>query len=337
MNGDDGTWPGEDADDREERDERDEREDAADRGGPEEHLATLLASLERASKEAEASEDVSAGTSSWFDGWWIRAARAAALGHPEPFERWPALAGSRRIRGGDVIDRLGRSILQRLETAAGPAGDEAVVDAEDLGCLSIVEPSVTGLIDWDVAAVEMVRLVVAAAESRVLSEAGVEAIRRHARWFPLPAPYRLPAVAEPLSGIDLVVAAAPASPVRHVAATPMVAEPEAVLFDGGRPSTSMIERFAGREGEAVTPGGHLLRAAPRLDRWWGVRVRLEGDGAASVAAARLGSRGLERLAVEDPDAVVFETSLAGLSPDVQSRLVASEIMLRSIDGGRFTM
>ena len=69
----------------------------------------------------------------------------------------------------------------------------------------------------------------------------------------------------------------------------------------------------------------------------GFSARSSGDGAASVAAARLGSRGLERLAVEDPDAVVFETSLAGLSPDVQSRLVASEIMLRSIDGGRFTM
>ncbi len=272
-----------------------------------------------------------------FGSWWRRAARAAALGRPEPFQRWPRLADELRLSWRDVVVASGRSILGTLETVQGLEGDRAVIDAEDLRCLYAIESEVTGLITWDPAVTELIGLVVGAADSRPLTEAGVELLRRHAVSFPLASSRRIPPVAEPLSGIDLAVGTAPVMPVRHVAATSSEAVDEVALFDGGRPSDRMMARFADRQGEAVTPGGRLFRAIPHLDRWWGIRVRIEGEGAAGIVAARLGSLRLEPLPIEDDDAGHFEASLAGLTPDVQSRLVASEIMLRSVDGGRFTV
>ena len=272
-----------------------------------------------------------------FGTWWRRAARAAALGRPEPFLRWPRLAEERRLSWSEVVVASGKGILNTLETVQGLEGDRAVIDAEDLWCLHAIEPEATGLITWDPSVTDLVGLVVEAADSRPLTESGVELLRRHAARFPLAASRRIPSLAEPLSGIDLAVGAAPVTPVQHVAATVSEVVEDAVLFDGGRPSDRMIARFADRQGEAVTPGGRLFRAIPQLDRWWGVRVRIEGEGAAGIVAARLGSLGLERRTIEDENAGHFETSLAGLTPDVQSRLVASEIMLRSVDGGRFTV
>ena len=98
-----------------------------------------------------------------FGSWWRRAARAAALGRPEPFQRWPRLADELRLSWRDVVVASGRSILGTLETVQGLEGDRAVIDAEDLRCLYAIESEVTGLITWDPAVTELIGLVVGAA------------------------------------------------------------------------------------------------------------------------------------------------------------------------------
>ena len=281
--------------------------------------------------------DTPPATAEEFGIWWIRSARAAVLGEPEAFDRWPSLATSLSLPPDGVIDRVCRTILRRLESDPGPSGDDAVVDAEDLLCLRGVEPERTRLVSWSGRLDDLVTLTVDAAGDRVLASEGVAAIRAHADAFPLPGRFRLPAIDHPLDHVDLLVGTTPLRPIAHVAAEPEAAGAEVAMFDGGRPSTRMMDRFAGRRGDAVSPRGRFFVAEPKLDAWWGVRIRIEGDGAETVLAARLGSRALDRLDVEEPGVTHFETSLAGFTPDVQSRLIGSEIMLRTSDGGRFSM
>lgn len=272
-------------------------------------------------------------TSKGFEAWWLGAARAAGLGRHEPFLRWPAIASRIGVSAEVAIKRVCGSVLERLEGPIGMDGDRAVVDAEDLACLQSVEPVTTALLAWPNG---WVRMAVAAAESRALCAAGVETIRRHAVMFPLSEAMRLPVVALPLEPIDLMAGARRPGPVQVLAEVALVSETELVSFDDGRPSPRMIERFARRRGEGVTPTGRLFRAEPVLDRWWGVRVRVEGDGAGGVSDARLGSLRMTRHPGENGD-WHFEASLAGMTPDVQSRLLCSQLMLRSRDGGRFTV
>ena len=73
------------------------------------------------------------------------------------------------------------------------------------------------------------------------------------------------------------------------------------LFDGGRPTETMLRRFADRKGEGVTPNQAMVRVMPQLDEFWGVVVRIAGDASGLVRSVRLGTRPMQRVEVPDGD------------------------------------
>ncbi len=274
-----------------------------------------------------------------FAAWWLMAGRLAALGDDGPFRTWPRVAGALAIDAIESIAESARHGVRILGDGGGEPLAEAIIDAEDAGCLAEAEARTTALLDG---LSPIVDAWMEAAADAVPDEDAAEVLREHAVAFPLPSSARLPAVGTPLTSVELMAAAA-SMPMRRPTRLAPVFEFEETLalFDGGRPTETMLRRFAERRGEGVTPGEAMMRMTPQLDEFWGVVVRIAGDASELVRSVRLGTRPMRRVAPSetdgDPaaDGVLYETVLAGLPLAERLRLLRSDIGITTADGGRF--
>ena len=284
-----------------------------------------------------------------FVAWWLMAARLATLGDDATFRTWPRVAGQLGIDAVAAMAHAARRAVHVLGDGVGEPLAEAIIDAEDAGCLVAAEGASTGLLPE---LRPIVEAWVRAAADAVPDEEAAEILRDHAEAFPLPSPSRLPAVGTPLTSVELLAAAALAPVFRPTRLAPVFEFEETLaLFDDGRPTETMRRRFGERRGEAVTPGDASMEVATQLDEFWGVVVRISGDAARLVRSVRLGTRPLRRIEVDEADAtdgsgpvpsepvpsepVLFETLLAELPLAERLRLLRSDIGITTGDGGRF--
>lgn len=274
-----------------------------------------------------------------FVAWWLMAARLAVLGDDASFLTWPRVSGQLGLDAVAALAAAARRGVHVLGDGAGEPLAEAIIDAEDAGCLIAVEASSTGLLPTLRPIVEA--WMMAAAEA-VPDEEAAAILREHADAFPLPPANRLPSVETPLTSVELLAAAAIAPVSRPTRLAPVFEFEETLaLFDDGRPTETMRRRFGERRGDAVTPGDATMEVATQLDEYWGVVVRIGGDAARLVRSVRLGTRPLRRVEVDDaestdgPGPVLFETVLAELPLAERLRLLRSDIGITTGDGGRF--
>jgi len=286
-----------------------------------------------------------------FAAWWLQTARLAVLGDDASFRTWPSVAKRLEIDAVEAIAEAARHGVPTLGDGAGEPLAEAIIDAEDAGCLLEAESRSTALLPALAPIIEAWQL--AAAEA-VPDEDAAEILREHAAAWPLPADLRLPAVEIPLTDLELLAAgvsrAAWAKPMRL--APVFEFEESLALFHDGRPTEAMCRHFAARRGEGVTPAGSMLRVVPQLDEFWGVVVEVTGAAARRVRSVRIGSWPLRR--VEDVESassgsgwsdgsdesdpvVLFEAVIANLPFAARMRLIRSDIGISTDDGGRFLL
>ena len=264
----------------------------------------------------------------------LRAARLAAIGEPDRLLAWPGLATEAGLDAMASIREMagaGQSVLDGVEE-----GDlaQAIIDAEDAGCLRIQEPRHTGLLSG---IEEVLACWADSAERAIPDESVVERLESHALIWPLPDDCRLAIVAEPISGLDLELAAGlPADPPirisKHGAA--LIKEEELALLDDGRPSRRLMDRFAAKRGGHELGSIGQITARGELDEWWGVRLLLEGAVSAHVHSVRLGSMPLRR-DPEDPE--LWSVRLHPLSLASRLRMIAMDFCIRLNDGTRLIL
>jgi hypothetical protein len=255
--------------------------------------------------------------------------------------------------GIDAVEAIAEAARVGVRTLGDGAGDplaEAIIDAEDAGCLRQMESRTTSLLPGLESIVDPW---LQAAEEAVLDEDAAEVVREHADAYPLPEACRLPVVQTPLTDLEVLAAGASATwskPIRL--AEVFEFEESMALFHDGRPTETMRRRFAERRGEGVTPADAVLRVLPQLDEFWAVVIRVTGDAARRVRSVRLGAWPLQRVdtldsvaesaweagdAADGADVAVFETVLARLPFADRMRLIRSEIGITTDDGGRFLL
>ena len=260
--------------------------------------------------------------------WILRAARLAAIGDETKLAAWPKLASTLGI---DVVDAMTKSAIasiKTLEESGGHALGEAIGDAEDASCLRSVEPRITGLLE---PIFPLLDLWIETAEECPLDDDALDLVHARRETWELGGAERLAVVETPLHEIDLHIAAGLHGGVQRLAPVFELAE-DLALFADGKPSSRMLDQFNARGGQGVTPGGLDIIVEPTLDEWWYVFVRIKGAAAKVVRQVRLGTLLLERL---DDDAALWTVSLKDLPLDPLTRLVGSDIAIKTTDGGRF--
>ncbi len=286
-----------------------------------------------------------------FIRWWFHAARLAALGDEEPFRRWPTIAGELGIDALHAVALAARAGLQVLGDGAGEPLAEAIIDAEDAGCLLDVEARSTGLLPGLRPIIEAWML---AASDAVLDEDAAEILCDHRDAWPLADSTRLPIVRTPLTELELLAAGNAGRWSRPMRLAEVFEfEEAAALFHDGRPTEAMQRRFEERQGDGVTPAGAFIRVLPRLDDYWAVIVTITGEAARRVRAVRLGTWPLLRVddgevepgrgsggahdGSDDESTTIFEATLASLPFEDRLRLIRSDIGITTDDGGRFLL
>lgn len=264
----------------------------------------------------------------------LRAARLSAMGEPDHLLAWPTLATEAGLDAMVSVRDMasaGQSVLDGVDE-----GDlvQAIIDAEDAGCLRIQEPLHTALLSG----LEDVLLCWSAAAEHAMPDASeVEALESHAAAWPLPDDCRLPIVAEPIAGADLeLVAGLPADPPIRIneSRAALIEEEPLAMLDDGRPSRRLMDRFAAKRGGHELDTIGRLSAQGELDEWWGVRLVLEGPVAAHVHSVRLGSLPLRR----DPeDRELWSVRLHPLSLASRLRMIAMDFCIRLNDGTRLIL
>jgi hypothetical protein len=260
--------------------------------------------------------------------WMLRAARLAAVGDGTPFAAWPQLASILNVDVIDAITKTAISSTKTLEESGGHALGEAIGDAEDASCLRSVEPGLTGLL---AAVFPILDLWIDAAEECPLDDDAIDLVHARRETWDLGEAERLAVVRTPLHELDLQVTAGLNGGVQRLAPVFELAE-DLALFADGKPSKRMLAQFNARKGQGVTPGGLDIIVEPILDEWWDVFVRIKGTAAKFVRQVRLGTLLLERL---EDDAALWTVSLKNLPLDPLTRLVGSDIAIKTTDGGRF--
>ncbi len=260
--------------------------------------------------------------------WILRAARLESVSGDSPFAAWPQLASAVGIDVVDAITEAAKVSMKVLEESGGHALGEAIGDAEDASCLRAVEPASTGLLG---PVFPMLELWVEAAEESPLDDDAFDIVTARRETWPLGDDRRLSVVQTPLHELDHRVVAKLHGGVQRLAPVFELAE-DLALFADGRPSKRMLDQFNSRKGQGVTPAGLDIIVEPVLDDWWDVFVRIKGSASKIVRQVRLGTLLLTRLE-EDPD--LWTVSLKDLPLDPLTRLVGSDIAIKTTDGGRF--
>ncbi len=293
-----------------------------------EELLRELASEERWMRTAATSGTPEQPEPDDLVSWILRAARLQAAGGDSPFSAWPQLASAMKVDVVDAITKSAKVSMKVLEESGGHALGEAIGDAEDASCLRAVEPESTGLLD---PVFPMLELWMEAAEECPLDDDAFDIVTARRETWPLGENQRLAVVQTPLHELDHRVVARLHGSVQRLAPVFELAE-DLALFADGRPSKRMLDQFNSRKGQGVTPGGHEIIVEPVLDDWWEVFVRIKGSASKIVRQVRLGTLLLKRLE-EDPD--LWTVSLKDLPLDPLTRLVGSDIAIKTTDGGRF--
>jgi hypothetical protein len=284
-----------------------------------------------------------------FAAWLLRAVRLAAVGDPEGFDQWPALASELGIDVASSIRHAALDGLETLDDARGERLAEAVIDAEDAACLRLIEPRRTDLL-IDEAFDRILLLWVDAAEGVLTDEDAASVLDSHRTSWAVPAEARLSVIETPLGALEHRLGAV--SPSRAIRLAPIFEHAEELaMFDGGRPTDGMIRRFAARRGRGETPSGRDLEVEGSLDPHWQITVWIRGTASALVRGVRIGTRALEihpdfRSSMDAPDddgpdggndgpARPWSVSLAGLPLEVRTRLICGDVAISTVDGGRF--
>ena len=284
-----------------------------------------------------------------FAAWLLRAVRLAAVGDPEGFDQWPALASELGIDVASSIRHAALDGLETLDDARGERLAEAVIDAEDASCLRLIEPRRTDLLA-DEAFDRILLLWVDAAEGVLTDEDAASVLDSHRISWPVPAEARLSVIETPLGALEHRLGGVSPSPAIRLAPIFEHAESSA-MFDGGRPTDGMIRRFAARRGRGETPSGRDLEVEGSLDPHWQITVWIRGTASALVRGVRIGTRAMEihpdfrsSLDAADDDgsdggndgpARPWSVSLAGLPLEVRTRLICGDVAISTVDGGRF--
>ena len=299
---------------------------------------------ERVRADAGRLADAEASTSEApFVSWMLEAARLAALGDVEPFTEWPRLATAAGVDLDAAMRRRALAGIEAIEKADGVELAEGVVSAEDAAFLVAIEAATTDLLG-EGAGIAALRTWIDAAGEAVPDEEAIEAIVAHGRRWPVTPERRLPVVERPLGELDLVsggVLSQPGARWRRVLPRSERVE-ELAVFDDGRPTPGMIDRFAARRGRADLRDGTSCEIDSELDPFWqvsvsvqpGERVRRVRLGAV-VLAAHADQEGAASLDVEGT-----RTWFVGLSRhplDVRIRLASSDLVVETDDGDRFLL
>lgn len=271
----------------------------------------------------------------------LLAARLAALGDEAVFGDWPSDLRSRfgEAASGDLVAKIRDAclaLIPRLRSGSGSELASALRTAQSLQSLLEADRAHGGLLEPAHAIIEAMGLDCdglplddeAAAE---LAECPELRSQRTAWLIPLLA---APVGATASAALAHARRALGPVPVRQVRAVEAL-EAE-LVFDGGRPSQRMIERFAARRGTMVFEDETTAEVRAILEPDWQVKIQFAGDPERlqRIDRVRLGTRAAEPL---DEDRDFWRASLAELGVNAQTLLVNQPIMVQMRDGVRFSL
>ncbi len=267
----------------------------------------------------------------------LLAARLASLGEVEGYRNWPrVLAASDAASLPGAIATACAELVGRIRIAEGEALADALLEAQAFACLLAVDREHGGLLQGAYGAIEGVDIECRhlpldnEAAWRLGEEPELALLEPEHLLTVLVAPIGLSASAA-LAMARLALGSIPLKPVCRVP----VLESE-LVFDMGRPSDRMIERFAERRGVVHLDDGTNAQVRAVLEEDWQVTVQFDAEESwcERIDRVRLGARAAEPL---DLRADSWTTSLADLGLDAQTRLVNQPIMVLMATGERFSL
>jgi hypothetical protein len=270
------------------------------------------------------------------------AARLATLGDDAPYRAWPgALAGTT----ADLPDRIKGACLDLVVRLRASTGDQlvrALLDAQAFNSLLVVDREMGSLLGPAHGVIESMLL---ECDGRTLDDDAAAELDGLLELVLTPDTCLIPILIAPVGLTACMVLAedtksAGLSPVNRIGPVDQhAAEPELeaeLVFDGGRPSERMIDRFARRRGVMQFDDGTQTEVRAVLEEDWRVTVQFSGDDTwcRRIDLVRLGARMARPL---DDLKDFWTTSLANLGIDAQTRLVNQPIMIRLSNGQRFSI
>lgn len=267
----------------------------------------------------------------------LLAARLASLGDAQPYLDWPrSLEAARAATLPDAVGTACTELIMRLPQARGEQLADLLLDAQAFACLLAVDREHGDLLRSSHESIEGIRL---ECERLPLDDEAAWRLAEDPGIPLLETAHVLPVLIAPvgLTGSTALAAARIALgpiPIKSVCRIPAL-EAE-LVFDMGRPSERMIERFAQRRGVVHLDDGTSAEVRAVLEEDWQVTVQFDADQSwcERIDRVRLGARAAEPL---DARGDSWTTSLTDLGLDVQTRLVNQPIMVLMATGERFSL
>lgn len=225
------------------------------------------------------------------------AARLAALGDFTQIERAPVLAKILNINLEHALVAHCRQGVVALSGKSGVDQVAAIIDAQDFFCLME-----TSAIEIPENARLSLQGLIEEASDATIDGIALEALQEFAAAYPLPDAFRLPAVFNPITDIELTLLAASAEPRKTIELSwgrvkRTVPELAHAIAFVSKPTDSLKEYFKRSHVEIDVPGEGMHRLSRRLEEDWRVVFSIEqNDGRpAEIESVRLGVLPSQRL------------------------------------------
>jgi hypothetical protein len=267
----------------------------------------------------------------------LAAAWLASLGEADPYRSWPSDLSSEEAATIPewIASECGELVL-RMRQGSGVALAEVLMRAQAFACLLHVDREHGALLAPEYDAIAGVLLECARLP---LDDAAACELSEHEDVQCLEQDHLIPIVAHPV-GLTACAALAEAAAldqtnvVKPVCRVP-VFERE-LVFDSGRPSERMMERFSERRGVLHCLDGSKSEVRAVLEEDWRVSVQFDADGSwcDRIDRVRIGTRAAESV---DEDRDFWTASLEQLGLDAKTMLVNQPILVTLATGERFSL
>jgi hypothetical protein len=267
----------------------------------------------------------------------LAAAWLASLGEVEPYRTWPSTLSAEEAATlpGWIASECEKLVL-RLRQGIGDELAEALMRAQAFACLLHADREHGALLAAEYDGIAGVLLECARLP---LDDAAACELAVHSDVQCLQQEHLIPIVAHPV-GLTACASLADAAALDETnGVTPVCRVPvfeQELVFDSGRPSERMMERYAQRRGALHCLDGSKSNVRAILEEDWRVSVQFDAGASwcARIDRVRVGTRVAESV---DDKRDFWTASLAQLGLDAQTRLVNQPILVTLATGERFSL
>lgn len=267
----------------------------------------------------------------------IAAAWLASLGDFEAYRSWPSrIPAEEAATIPDWLSSSCRMLILRLRKESGRNLADALLRAQELVCLMYVDQEHGALLE---AQYESIAGVLLECARLPLDDVAALGLEEHIDLQFLNRDHVIPIVAYPLgtTACSALASMAQQDSVNDVQPVcPVPTFEEELVFDSGRPSDRMMDRFAERRGALHCRDGSSSEVRAVLEEDWRISVQFTASDTwcEKIDRVRIGTRVAECI---DDHRDFWIASLGELSLDAQTRLINQPILVTLVTGERFSL